>query len=492
MNGGRLTATLIGSLDGRRSSLLLKTAGDLVLVLDEAGTVVDLAVSDEGLDLALVSAWRGQSWEQTVTVESRPKVRELLQDALSAAGASRWRQLNHPAGEGAGDLPLLYAAVHLPAGAGGRAATSGRVVAIGRSMGDTVRLQQRLVQAQQVLERDYWRFREAETRYRHLFQSSSEAVLIVDGTSLKVLEANPAARTLLGESRGRIIGATLVSLFSAAGADSLQALVAGARTVGRRDLQPLQLADGVTPVAVGASLFRQDDAALLLVRLLPQGAVEGGAPAPESSGPEALFQIFVQQAADAMVFTDLTGKVLRGNRAFATLVQAGDDRAVVGQSLDRWVGRTGVELGVLITSLRQRGTAGLFTTVVRDSFGGSTEVEISACLLAQGETSALAFVMRNIDRRPRTEGSAVGAVGASRSRSRSVDELAELVGSVPLKQIVSETTDLIEQLCVETALRMTGDKRASAALLLGLSRQSLYVKLRRFGMAADVVTEDEV
>jgi DNA-binding protein Fis len=35
---------------------------------------------------------------------------------------------------------------------------------------------------------------------------------------------------------------------------------------------------------------------------------------------------------------------------------------------------------------------------------------------------------------------------------------------------------------------MTNDNRASAAQLLGLSRQSLYVKLRRFGMigAGDV------
>jgi DNA-binding NtrC family response regulator len=61
---------------------------------------------------------------------------------------------------------------------------------------------------------------------------------------------------------------------------------------------------------------------------------------------------------------------------------------------------------------------------------------------------------------------------------------------VPLKEIVSETTDLIEQLCIETALEMTGDKRASAALLLGLSRQSLYVKLRRFGIA-DQGADDE-
>ena len=51
-----------------------------------------------------------------------------------------------------------------------------------------------------------------------------------------------------------------------------------------------------------------------------------------------------------------------------------------------------------------------------------------------------------------------------------------------MKDIVSETSDLIEQLCIETALQMTNDNRALAAQFLGLSRQSLYVKLRRYGL----------
>ncbi|NDF03927.1 MAG: transcriptional regulator PpsR, partial [Betaproteobacteria bacterium] len=41
---------------------------------------------------------------------------------------------------------------------------------------------------------------------------------------------------------------------------------------------------------------------------------------------------------------------------------------------------------------------------------------------------------------------------------------------------------LIERLCIETALKMTRNNRASAADMLGVSRQSLYVKLRRFGL----------
>jgi DNA-binding NtrC family response regulator len=71
----------------------------------------------------------------------------------------------------------------------------------------------------------------------------------------------------------------------------------------------------------------------------------------------------------------------------------------------------------------------------------------------------------------------------SREMPRSTGQMTELVGRVPLKDIVRDTTDLIEQLCIEAALELTGDNRASAAEMLGLSRQSLYVKLRRFGMS---------
>jgi DNA-binding NtrC family response regulator len=51
-----------------------------------------------------------------------------------------------------------------------------------------------------------------------------------------------------------------------------------------------------------------------------------------------------------------------------------------------------------------------------------------------------------------------------------------------LKDIVRESTDLIEQLCIEAALSYTSDNRASAAEILGLSRQSLYSKLHRYGL----------
>ncbi|MEM6852759.1 MAG: helix-turn-helix domain-containing protein, partial [Pseudomonadota bacterium] len=58
----------------------------------------------------------------------------------------------------------------------------------------------------------------------------------------------------------------------------------------------------------------------------------------------------------------------------------------------------------------------------------------------------------------------------------------DLVGRLPLREIVRETTDVIERLCIETALGLSENNRASAAEMLGLSRQSLYVKLNRYGL----------
>jgi DNA-binding NtrC family response regulator len=53
-----------------------------------------------------------------------------------------------------------------------------------------------------------------------------------------------------------------------------------------------------------------------------------------------------------------------------------------------------------------------------------------------------------------------------------------------MKEIVRESTDLIERLCIEAALTLTSNNRASAADLLGLSRQSLYSKLHRYGLGS--------
>jgi DNA-binding NtrC family response regulator len=70
-------------------------------------------------------------------------------------------------------------------------------------------------------------------------------------------------------------------------------------------------------------------------------------------------------------------------------------------------------------------------------------------------------------------------LGVSEDGGRSI---LELVGSSTLKDIVAETTDVVEKMCIETAVELTRNNRVAAAEMLGLSRQSLYVKLRKYGL----------
>lgn len=138
-----------------------------------------------------------------------------------------------------------------------------------------------------------------------------------------------------------------------------------------------------------------------------------------------------------------------------------------------------------MSNLRQRGAVRLFSTTLRGELGSVSEVEISATSVNQGGQSALGFAIRDVERRLSTESR------GSRDLPQSVGHLTELVGRVSIKEIVGETTDVIEQLCIEAALDLTRDNRAAAAELLGLSRQSLYVKMRRFGMGDLTTAEAE-
>ena len=481
----------LGALDAKSAARLVQASSDLALVLDHHGTILDVVVHGDDAAALRARTWRGKPWTQTVSPDSRQKVEALLRDAQAAVDADvgRWRQVNHPTEDGE-ELPLLYSAVRLGDGAHHG---QDRIVAFARDLRAMVALQRRLIDTQQAMERDYWRSREAETRYRHLLETSSEAVLIVDGTTQKVLEANPAARALCASPRAKLVGATLPALFEPAHGERLQDLLAAARSVGKKDAVRARLLDGNAEMAVSASVFRQEDSVLVLVRLAPVvqaataasragggvGAGTGRRAAPEPGQSwETTLAAFVQNTPDGLVFCDEAGRVLSANRAFLTLAELSTEDQARGEALDRWLGRTGVELGVLITNLRQRGSVGRFVTALRGEYGTEVEVEISAAQLSPGNDTVLAFAIRDIERRIKPE------ADNAKLMTRSAGELTELVGRTPLKDIVSETTDLIEQLCIETALHMSNDNRASAALLLGLSRQSLYVKLRRYGLGS--------
>ncbi|HZH05926.1 MAG TPA: transcriptional regulator PpsR [Lautropia sp.] len=467
-------ARSLGDLSADVASKLIAASSDVALIVDDQGIIRDLAFGSEELLREGYYGWLGKPWADTVTIESRPKVEALLRESRANA-TPRWRHINHPSVDGP-DLPLSYAAVTL-AQKSGRGKIPLRSVVFGRDLRANAALQQRLIGAQQAMERDYWRLRHMETRYRSLFQMTSEPVLILDAATGRLEELNPAASNIFGPEAARP-GWVLADRFEPdpGPKSNVAALFSRVSATGQNDSVVARLIGGRGAMRVSASLFRQEKTTNLLVRVTP---LDGLQQTPAESNAQSALLKLIESAPDAFVVTDLEGSILTANRAFVDLAQVATEAQARGQSLEKWLGRTGVDLNVLITNLRQRGAVRLFATVMRGEYGAQTEVEISGVAVSEGEQPCLGFTIRDVSRRLLGE---VRATGAAREMPRSVGQMTELVGRVPLKDIVSDTTDLIEQLCIEAALELTRDNRASAAEMLGLSRQSLYVKLRRFGI----------
>ena len=450
----------LAELSTEANVALLSAAADLVLVVNGEGIVEEVSSKADVLPVkGGVDGWIGKSWQDTVASESRPKVVKLLNAGTD--NRATWRQVNVLADDGT-YIPISFCAV--PVG------PKGRMIALGRDLRAQSEIQQQLVNAQQTMERDYLRLRHLESRYRILFDLTSEGVLVVDGKSQKIIEANPAAAEAFGDTVRRMVGKQMIDCIDNDSRSVIGKLLDTVRGGGKSDQAVAKIRN--QPVTVSVSVMHEEGGEVLLVRVRHEQAMR----TDNSSATQAeMVTRVIEQAPDAFVVTDTDGDVLAVNRAFTDMVEMNRADQVVGESLDRWLGRAGVDLNVLLANLRQRSSVRLFATTIRNENGRQIPVEISAVAVTQqGSSGALGFTIRDVGRR-----------GGSETRNampHSVEQLTELVGRVPLREIVGETTDLIEKLCIEAALILTQDNRATASEILGLSRQSLYVKLRQHGI----------
>ncbi len=463
VNAARSWIHRLGDLSADATASLVEAGADMTLVLDGEGVVQDMSFADPNFSEEGCEEWLGRPWGDTVTIESVGKVEELLQAAADGEIAHR-RQINHPSPQGR-DLPVLYSVVRL--------SEKGPFVALGRDLRTISDLQQRLVSAQQSLERDYERMRQAETRYRLLFHVATEAVVIVDGGSQKIIEANPAASEAVGVPVDRLVGRRFPEGFDRKGTKAVQEMMESARATGRADTIRARSEDGEREFGVSASLFRQDGSVYFLIRIADQSADSGSAVISQSRSQ--LLEI-VDKSPEGFVVTSPDARIIMANDAFLELAQLVKEDQVRGEPLDRWLGRGGVDLKVLVANLRQNDSARFFATTLRGEYGLNTDVEVSAVSVPDGDPPCLGFMIRNVD------GRLVPNTGGDTGLPHSPDQFTDLVGRMSLKEIVRDTTDVIERLCIEAALELTRNNRASAAEMLGLSRQSLYVKLRRYGL----------
>lgn len=459
INGFRLSSKLLADLDGATMGEIASAAADVALVVED-GVVKDVALSDEKLaSEAFVEHWLGKPWVETVTVESRPKVEDLL--SANSTG-ERWRHVNHPS-QSALDVPVRYTAVKLK--------EKDRFIVLGRDLRGMARLQQRLVEAHQELERDYVRMREAEGRYRILFDSVAEAILVVEPNTFTIEEANPAAQRLLSSNGAPLTNKGLSDFFQSSEAAKVSEVLSKSLSSGSAEASDLKLVSKHR-ANLTVSAFREDRDVRLIVRL-----TDAGMEPADFTSHQALLS-YLDDLPDGLVLADADQRIIAANSAFSQMTQMSSEAEAKGGRLQDFLGRSATDLNVLFSALKKHGVIRNFATVARDRFGNEEQVELSAVAAPSGDEDIFAFSIRSVARR------LTDTARLNEQLPSSSAQFTELVGRVPLKDIVRESTALIERLCIEAALEITDNNRASAAEMLGLSRQGLYSKLKRVGLDA--------
>jgi transcriptional regulator PpsR len=457
-----LKAEALATQDPAVVAGILASVADVTVLMTQDGVICDHVQAKSELPQTLFSTWPGKALRETVTIESKPKIEQILGEA-ALGNSVRWRQVNHPFREGP-DLPISYSAL--------KVGPHGHIIAIGRDMSSIAQLQQRLLSAEQAVELEYQRLRSSETRFRVMLQSTTDAILIVEGRTGKVAELNALAATLLGKTVKRMQGALLLDCLG----DTDQAVMKQAlevlRSTGRADDIVLEPGDG-QQTHVSFSMFRQENAQYFLLRMVQHVVGTSAVVVPKVHSRVVKI---ISEMPHGFVVTDTSLNILTANAAFLSMAQLASEEQARGNSLERWLGRQGVDLGLIVGQLREKGEMRAFQTIVRGQYGAVDEIELSAVAVNEGDTPCFGFSLHHISRQR------VQAAKPENGNLRSVDEFTRLVGKVPLKELVRESTDIIERLCIEAALNMNGDNRANAAEMLGLSRQSLYLKLHRYGI----------
>jgi transcriptional regulator PpsR len=433
---------------------------DITLVLDRHG-IIRQARSSDHVSQGGLEAWIGRPWMETVADVGAEKVRRLVEDARRD-GVSAFRQINQRFPSGL-ELPIEYTAVSL--------GDQGGVIAVGKSLEAVAELQSRLVEAQHAMERDYWKLREAETRYRLLFDASNEAVLLVRAANLHIIEANPAAIRALGvKPEGR----ELLREIAPEDRTVMQAVLTRVREHGKAPGVLVHLARTRQPWLLRASVMTTQPGSLFLLQMSPAG-LSPCEPEPEKN---LFLAELIERMPDGFVVIDREGTVLRANPAFLDLVQASAEAVVLGQRLGRWLGRPGADLKVVMGTLQQHGVVRLFPTAIHGELGSEVDVEISAATVSEGNLSQIGILIRAVGHR---------LPGAVRNAGVDVvlNTLSQEVGKSPLGELVRSAVAAVERHYIEAALALTRGNRTLAAELLGLSRQSLYAKLERYGLDAD-------
>ncbi|MGZ2259817.1 transcriptional regulator PpsR [Roseobacter sp. A03A-229] len=446
-------------------SSIIGAASDIALVVSAEGIILSVVLNTHSESFGNLKHWEGRPIVQFLTRETVPKFEAAHKAYLDGEVPRKPLELNH-SDNAVWQYPVRYT-FH-------RFGHENAVLLLGRDLRPIAETQQQLVQAQIALEQGYEARREFDARFRVLLSNTEDAIVFVSVQSGRVDDANDAAASLLGLKLDALRSSTFAQHFADRSTVELTESLMNATLAEEGGRVTLRAQKSGQSLIVRPVVFRAGGQRILMCRI----TTDDEAAKPSDTAATQALALF-RAGSDAMVFMTGKGVITSVNESFLDIVGAAHLSDVVGRSLSDFLGRGQIDLGVLVDQPQRSGQMRIYSTKLINDLGTRLSVEVSATHLDEQGPQLIGCIIRDVSHMEasRPNGPVTAQMPAEPSRN-----VMDLVGSASLKDIVAETTDVVEKMCIETAVELTGNNRVAAAEMLGLSRQSLYVKLRKYGL----------
>lgn len=448
-------------------SSIIATASDIALVVSGEGIILSVVLNTHSESFGNLKHWEGRPVTNFLTRESVPKFEAAHISYLAGEVPKKPLELNH-SDNAVWQYPVRYT-FH-------RFGQDNAALLLGRDLRPIAETQQQLVQAQIALEQGYEARREFDARYRVLMANTLHAVAFVSVQSGRIDDINESGAAMLGLSADSLRGSSFAQHFADRSSVELTESMMNATLSEEEGRVTLRASRTGQAVVLQPTIFRAGGQRVMLCRMTSDiAAMES----PDSAAKQSLG--LFRTSSDAMLFMSPKGVILSANESLLDLIGAPNMSDVVGRSLSDYLGRGQIDLGVLVDQPRRSSQMRVYGTKLVNDLGARIPVEISATYLDDPDLPSVGCILRDVSRVEAARG-ASSAVSPSHMPAQPARNVMDLVGSAALKDIVAETTDVVEKMCIETAVGLTNNNRVAAAEMLGLSRQSLYVKLRKYGL----------
>ena len=443
---------------------IISDFGDINLILDPKGKILKINTPTSAIVKSL-NNWINKNIYDFLTIESKEKLNFHL-TALSdlSQSSTKWFELNHIS-ENTGEFPVKYK--------GFKSANKKNVILIGNDLSPIAEIQKKFVNSQLALEREYSKYRSFETKYKALIEFSEEPLFLLDGVTGKILNANDSAAKIINEKREKLVGTFLSKFFNFKNNNEFIELLKSNEIV--KNYNSNKSIESKISFNLQSSIFRAENEVCIILRLQKENEVK-----VKENELNNILNKFYDKTRYGIVFTDSLGTIKYVNDSFISLCKIENQQLLIERPFSDFLARGIIDMKVLIEATLENGSTMPFKTQLISNYDIETDIEITSTKTSINFGDYICFLIshRPNESEPETENN----INENVVSEKATKKIMRLVGSAPLKDLVADTSDIVEKICIETALKMTKNNRVATAEMLNLSRQSLYVKLRKYNL----------